>query len=991
MSPNLCNHSVERFGEVGYIDIMQKRFFIRLRNFHSAVAPIFLNIARHAEPGAFPPGLRAATALTAACWLGFSFPAQAAPQVLKGTMPPVTKRLASIGRLESGRRLDLAIGLPLRNGDKLTNLLQELYQPSSANFRRYLTPDQFASSFGPSEEDYQAVADFAKAHGLIVKGTHPNRTLLDVSGTVADIEAAFHIQLRVYQHPVEARTFFAPDVEPSLDLDTPVLAISGLDNYVRPRPQIHRSGAPPQPDARPLRGPAGSGYTGLFTGRDFRAAYAAGVTLDGTGQSLGLFELSGFDYNDIYEYEYDAELPDVPLQEILVDGFDGDDTNENFSIEVTGDIEMAISMAPGLNSVLVYEGPPTVDDDEGSLTNYIQDPALTAQINDVLNRMATDDLANQLSCSYVMDINASTQQIFQQFAAQGQSFFQGAGDSGAYPGAIDEPADDPYITVVGGTALTTATTSEGGPWKSEAVWLTPAGYYEGQPIPYMATGGGVSLSYAIPAWQQGLGMSDNQGSTAMRNLPDVAMVASLIEIEWGDDYYGISFPSPTWGTSLATPLWAGFMALANQQAAANHQAPVGFANPALYAIGKSTNYTNCFHDITSGDNFSTSSPSKYSAAAGYDLCTGWGTPIGSNLIKALLAPPAENLVITPPLGFTSSGPNGGPFTVASETYVLTNIGSTPLNWSLANTSLWLNVSSTAGTLNPRSASSLKISLNSAAADFLIGNYSGNVSILDLTHGIAQNREFDLFVGNGGFETGDFTYWNFVGDPTLSFALSCDDADVAGSNVLDGVTDAQFVHSGLYGAYLGQCAPDGSLLDGSLSQTLATAPGGQYLVSFWLTSFEYQGSTIPNDFSVKWNGSTLYAQSDLGAFGWSNLLFVAPATTGSTTLEFDFSNGQAAFGFDDVSVQPAPAPVLQSVNMTNSIVTLTWSGIAGLSYQVQSATSLSNPNWANAGAAVTAPGDLMSASESVALGAASQPFYYGAPSQQFYRVILLSSP
>ena len=102
------------------------------------------------------------------------------------------------------------------------------------------------------------------------------------------------------------------------------------------------------------------------------------------------------------------------------------------------DIEMAISMAPGLNSVLVYEGPPPLGEEQGPGTNYVQDPGTTAQINDVLNRMATDNLANQLSCSYIMDINTSTVQIFQQFAAQGQSFFQGAGDSGAYPGAVDE-------------------------------------------------------------------------------------------------------------------------------------------------------------------------------------------------------------------------------------------------------------------------------------------------------------------------------------------------------------------------------------------------------------------------------------------------------------------------------------------------------------------------------------------------------------------------
>ena len=886
---------------------MQKRFILPLGRRRSIREVFPLSAARSTESKGFPGGLPAALALAAACWLGFPLPALAAQQVLKGHVPAITQRLTSTSRLEGGTRLNLAIGLPLRNCEKLTNLLEELYQPSSPNFRHFLTADEFASAFGPSEEDYQKVVDFARSHGLIVKGTHPNRSLLDVSGTVDDIEKAFHLKMRVYQHPVEARTFFAPDVEPTLDLDTPVLAISGLDNYVRPRPQLHLSGTPRQREAGPLRRPGGSGYTGPFEGSDFLAAYAAGVTQDGSGQSVGLFELAGFDPDDISDYESENLLPGVPAQAILIDGFDGDDANINFAMEVTLDIEMAISMAPGLNSVLVYEGPPPLGDEQGPGTNYVQDPGTTAQINDVLNRMATDDLANQLSCSYIMDINTSTVQIFQQFAAQGQSFFQGAGDSGAYPGAVDEPADDPYITIVGGTTLTTATTGEGGAWSSEIVWNVPADPTLG--TPQGATGGGVSLVYGIPAWQQGISMSANQGSTKMRNLPDVALVANNVNFYWGDDYYDgiIAGDYTAEGTSFATPLWAGFVALVNQAAAAKGQPPIGFANPALYAIGKSTNYHSCFHDITTGYNFTPTSPSKYSATNGYDLCTGWGTMIGSNLLQALLAPPAENLVVTPPLGFTASGPGGGPFTVASETYTLTNIGPALLHWSLVNTSLWLNVSSTAGTLNPHTAATLTVSLNSAATNFLIGNYSGNVSILDVTDGTAQNRQFDLDTGNGGFETGDFTDWNFVGTGAMDFVLSADDADVAGTNVLEEVADAQFVHSGLDGAYLGEGAPDGSLSDGSLSQALATNPGREYLVSFWLTSFAYQGTTIPNDFSVKWNGSTLYAQTNLGAFGWTNLQFVVPASTGNTTLEFDFSNPPAAFGFDDVSVEPAGPP------------------------------------------------------------------------------------
>ena len=136
--------------------------------------------------------------------------------------------------------------------------------------------------------------------------------------------------------------------------------------------------------------------------------------------------------------------------------------------------------------------------------------------------LAVPILAKQLSCSYGVDINLSTVQIFQQYAAQGQSFFLASGDLGAYSGAIYEPADDPYITVVGGTSLTT--TTNGGPWSSETTWLTPAGTDElGNPTPLEASGGGISTVYSIPSWQQGISMTTSKGSTthapAFRTFP----------------------------------------------------------------------------------------------------------------------------------------------------------------------------------------------------------------------------------------------------------------------------------------------------------------------------------------------------------------------------------------------------------------------------------------------------------------------------------------
>jgi subtilase family serine protease len=886
--------------------------------------------------------------------LVFSSPAQTL-QRLHQRHAQVTKKLKPVEGLDANAQLDLAIGLPLRNRDKLTNLLQELYQPASPNFRHFLTPDEFANSFGPSKEDYQSVINFAKAHRLTVKRTHSNRTLLDVSGAVADIEKAFHVHMRVYKHPTEARNFFAPDAEPTVDLATPLLAISGLDSYVEPKPNIHVNlKAKVQPKVHPLGGGdgggggSGGGGSGTYgyMGYDFQAAYTPLTPLDGAGQSIGLFELGGYSTDDISDFIDESGVPGVPLQNVYIDNFDGDDFNPDFAVECTADIEIAMSMAPGLSTIYVYEGP-TPDNEPPAR----QLPATTAQINDTLNRMATDNLSRQLSCSYAMDINNSTVQIFQQFAAQGQSFFQASGDFGAYPGAVDEPIDDPYITVVGGTTLTTDADSL---WSDESVWLTPPGDPNyGNEVEW-ASGGGISLAYPIPVWQQGISMANNQGSTTMRNVPDVAAVANNINIVWGEDFF-LPGDWPVAGTSIAAPLWAGFMALVNEQAEANGQPPIGFANPALYAIGKSANYSSIFHDITEGDNTSPRSPGKYSAAAGYDLCTGWGTP-NDPLIDALLQPPTENLVINPPFGLTSIGPSGGPFSTTSQTYTLKNIGTQSLDWNLGNNASWLTVSKTSGTLAPGASTTVSVNLNAGANNFLINKATGNVTFTNLTSGTFQDRQFDLYVGNGGFETGDLNYWTLVGNAHSVFPLAADDVEVAGTNALPTAPDESFVRSGLYGGFLGEVPPDASL-----SHAVTTTAGQQYVVSFWMTSVAGQGKTTPNHFAAKWNGTVLFDQSNLPAFGWTNLQFTVSGASSSSTLEFDFNNQPGAFGLDDVTVASVAASgPFQSIafsSVTNLMISWPLSAAA---FQLQSTTDPANPNsWLNVAAPLTTNGGQVS--------------------------------
>jgi hypothetical protein len=245
--------------------------------------------------------------------------------------------------------------------------------------------------------------------------------------------------------------------------------------------------------------------------------------------------------------------------------------------------------------------------------------------------MATANVAKQLSCSFVWGTTASptNDQIFMEFNAQGQNMFVASGDGGAYSPSFPAyfPSIDPYITSVGGTSLTTD--SAGGPWQSETSWS--AGIFG-------SSSGGFSTVYAIPSYEQGIATAANQGSATLRNIPDVSAAASNIYLEYNGTVGVVG------GTSAAAPLWAGFLALANQQAVANGHL-IGFLNPTIYALTRAENYQGYFHDITIGNNFNSGSPNMFSAVPGYDLVTGLGTPVGPSLIDGLASDPFYVLVM----------------------------------------------------------------------------------------------------------------------------------------------------------------------------------------------------------------------------------------------------------------------------------------------------------------------------------------------------------
>jgi subtilase family serine protease len=608
---------------------------------------------------------------------------EAAPsQTLLNHVPHAVTESRKVGPVAETASLNLAIGLPLRNREELDVLVEQIADPQSIHYRQYLNASEFAERFGPTQQDYDKLRAFVEASGFNVSGTHPNRMILDVTGPVGVVNKTFHISLTVFDHPARGQ-FFAPDRSPSLDLDVEVLSVSGLDNYLVPRPMDLKL----MPMNAPLPLTTGSGPSGLFLGSDFRAAYAPGVTLTGSGQKIGLLEFDGFYAADVVSNFKAAGLPAVPVSTVLLDGFNGAPGGAN--IEVILDIVMAGYMAPGA-SVIVYEG-------------YYPD--------DILNRMATDNSAKQLSCSWGYGIDSTTEQIFKQMITQGQSFFTASGDSGAYTGTIMTPADDPNVTSVGGTALNT--TGPGGTWVSESAWS--------------GSGGGVSTTYPIPSYQQGVNMTAVGGSATMRNMPDVALTGAVQMFL----IYNNGAQTAVGGTSAATPLWAGFTSLANQQAAANSKPSIGFMNPTLYSIGaNAANYAAAIHDITTGN-------TGFAAAPGYDLTTGWGSPAGQTLINDLTSissAPSFTLSATPNPASVQAG------STATSTIQVNVANGFSAAVTLSLTGLPSGVTGTFGAFSAGRASILTLTATSAAPS---GTYS--VSVKGVSGTLTETAALRLIV------------------------------------------------------------------------------------------------------------------------------------------------------------------------------------------------------------------------------------------------------
>jgi subtilase family serine protease len=596
----------------------------------------------------------------------------------------VDGRAPLVGALPATRSLHFDLVLGLRDRPGLQAFVQQVNDPTSPSYHQFLTPQEFTARFGPSQDDWDALLAFAKANGFQIVSGSRDAMDLRLTGTVASIERAFHVTLATYQHPSENRTFYGPDREPTVDLPFRLWHVSGLDNYSLPHPMFVKKSDYAKahgldPDKVVSHATTGSGPSASFLGSDMRAAYYGGTALTGSGQNIGLFEFLGYDIADLNTYYSNVgQTKTATVTGISTDGTslscvdsrsggDCDDTEQIL------DMTQALGMAPGITGLYVYVGS--------------TDTAIISAMT-----VTTDaPLSKQISCSWgwTPADPGTLDPYFEKMASQGQNFFAASGDSSAWSASNEAwPADDANIVSVGGTDLTTS--GAAGPWASETAWAD--------------SGGGISPdSIPIPSWQQlsGVITSSNRGSTTLRNGPDVAANANFTFYVCADQTTCTA--NDFGGTSFAAPMWAGYLALANQQAATSGDS-IGFLNPTIYPAALGSSYSTLFHDITSG------SCGTYSGITGYDLCTGWGSPKTTGLINLLAgsSTPSFTLSDSPSSLTITQGGSG------TSTITVTDVGGFTGSVTLAASGLPSGVTAAFATNPTTGTSKLTLTASSTA-------------------------------------------------------------------------------------------------------------------------------------------------------------------------------------------------------------------------------------------------------------------------------------
>jgi subtilase family serine protease len=629
---------------------------------------------------------------------------------LSASAAPNIASASKLGPADANKQVQVAVSLNLRDRAGLDAFIAQVNDPHSALYQHYLTPQQFAERYAPTQAQVDSVRKYLADQGLSVTGVASNRMAVDAKGTTAQLESAFHTSMSRYHDAKLKRDFTANDSAPSVSSSiAPLISgVSGLnDHYVRHHQDV-------QPAATPK---VGSGPAGGYTPAELKGAYGINtIGLDGSGQKVAVFEFANYVQTNIAQYSSHYGLGSPTPVKVNVDG--GNTTLGDAEVEVELDIEVVNAIAPKAN-VDVYIAP---NSDAGEI--------------DMWNQLVSNNVPITSSSWGLCELDRTAANLSAvdnaaaQAAAQGMTFLSAAGDSGAYDCerdggsnttklAVDFPGSDPNVTSVGGTDLALS----GGGYGSESVWNESGGW---------SGGGGVSNTYARPSWQTGPGVD----TAAKRQVPDVSAVAA------GGEYsiYTQGSWTTVGGTSASTPLWAGYLALVNQKAASQSKPRVGAVNAKLYQIGASSGYGNAFHDVTTGNN------RYYNAAANFDKASGWGSPKAPGLTDALLGGGS-----TGSISVTNPGSKTGTVGTAISTLQLSASGGTaPYTWTASGLPAGLSISSSGAiTGTPSTAGTYNVTVT--ATDSSSAHATGNASFTWTISGAGGTCSGQKFA-NPGFET-----------------------------------------------------------------------------------------------------------------------------------------------------------------------------------------------------------------------------------------------
>jgi kumamolisin len=505
-------------------------------------------------------------------------------------------------RLIRSAHLDQTIDVSIRLRPKSEAKHRELRSALEKGAFKQMSRTEFENAHGADPADLDKIKKFAQEFGLKVRetGTELARRTVILSGTVSDLQKAFKVELKEYSHPKGNFRGRVGAISVPAEYTDIITGVFGLDN--RPQAEPHFRRLPQTPGIKAHTPTASHDPNEVAQIYDFPAG-------DGSGQCVGIIELGGgFRLDDLSNYFGSLNINEPQVISVSVDGGSNSPSDPNSADgEVMLDIEVVGAVAPGAKIVV-----------------YFLD-AITTAVHDSANQPSVISISwGSAESQWTAQALSNFDEAFQAAAAMGVTVCVASGDNGSSDGVndgnnhVDFPASSSFVLGCGGTTLQ----ASNGQIVNEVVW-------NNQPAGGGAGGGGVSDAFPLPSWQNGFGVPAPIAQSGGRGVPDVAGDADPstgynVLVDGQNAVFG--------GTSAVAPLWAALVARINQQMGK----PIGFLNPLIYV---QTVEASGFHDVTEGNN------GVFSAAQGWDPCTGFGSPDGAPLMAALTGKPAAQATL----------------------------------------------------------------------------------------------------------------------------------------------------------------------------------------------------------------------------------------------------------------------------------------------------------------------------------------------------------